>query len=215
MILNKNNMNLKDIEDIFKNRRIKAIGAYNYFSVMVPIVEKEGQLYLLYEVRSESLKKQPGEICFPGGAMEENETKRQCAIRETCEELGIKKKDIRIISEIDPLYTYSNFTMFCYLGEISYEAFCNAKINEAEVKEIFLVPLDYIQNNVPFIYNMDVIPDIGPDFPYEMLKLNNGYNWRKGKSEVPIYIYEDKIIWGLTARITYNLANIITSELLG
>ncbi|MBE6034194.1 MAG: CoA pyrophosphatase [Clostridiales bacterium] len=210
--MSKNKLNLSKIEEIFKNRKSNALGSYSYFSVMVPLVEKEGELYLLYEKRAESLKKQPGEICFPGGAMESNETKRQCAVRETCEELGLKKKDIRIIAEIDTLYTYSNFTMFCFLGEISYEAFSNAKINPDEVQEIFLVPLEYIKNETPYIYNMDIIPDIGPDFPYEMLKINNGYNWRKGKSEIPIYIFQDKVIWGLTARITHNLANIIKRE---
>lgn len=207
--MNKNNLKLNEIEEIFTNRKPKPIGTYSYFSVMVPIVEKDGELYLLYEVRAESLKRQPGEVCFPGGAIEKNESKRQCAIRETCEELGVRKKDIKIISEIDSLYTYSNFTMFCYLGRIDYDEISKENFNKAEVKEIFLVPLEYIRNKEPYVYNMDIIPDIGPDFPYDMLKLNNGYNWRKGKSEVPIYTYKDKTIWGLTARITRNLIDII------
>lgn len=210
--MNKSKLNLNKIENIFNNRKPNALGTYNYFSVMVPLVEKDGEIYLLYEVRADSLKRQPGEVCFPGGAIEENETKRQCAIRETREELGIRKKDIRIIAELDTLYTYSNFTMYCYLGEISYEAALNVKLNPDEVKEIFLVPLEYIRNQAPFIYNMDIIPEIGSDFPYNMLKLSNGYNWRKGKSQVPIYTFEDKVIWGLTARITHNLASIINLE---
>lgn len=210
--MSKSKLNLNKIENIFKNKKPNALGPYSYFSVMVPLVEKDGEIYLLYEVRADSLKRQPGEVCFPGGAIEKNETKRQCAIRETREELGIRKKDIRIITEIDTLYTYSNFTMYCYLGEISYEAVCNVKLNPDEVKEIFLVPLEYITNETPFIYNMDVIPEIGSDFPYNMLKLRDGYNWRKGKSQVPIYTYKEKVIWGLTARITHNLASIINLE---
>ncbi|QHI71230.1 NUDIX hydrolase [Aminipila terrae] len=200
---------MNEIEEIFKNRKPAAVGYYNYFSVMVPLVEKDGELHLLYEVRAESLRTQPGEICFPGGAVEKNETKRQCAIRETREELGVLRKDIRVIAELDTLYTYSNFTMYSFLGEINYEAIKNAKINRDEVKEFFLVPLEHMKNQAPYIYNMDVLPQIGTDFPYNLLKLNNGYNWRKGKSEVPIYTYEDKVIWGLTARITHNLVNII------
>ena len=210
--MNKNKLNLSEIENIFKNRKPAAIGEYHYFSVLVPLIEKDGELYLLYEIRAKSLKTQPGEICFPGGAVEKNETKRQCAIRETCEELGVEKKDIRIISELDTLYTYSNFTMYCFLGRISYEALSQKKINEDEVQEFFLVPLNYMMDQAPFIYNVDVLPNIGTDFPYDLLKLNNGYNWRKGKSEVPIYTYEDKSIWGLTARITHNFVNIIKLE---
>lgn len=210
--MNNSKLNLNKIEEILKNRKPNVVGDYSYFSVLVPLVEKDGELYLLYEVRAESLKRQPGEVCFPGGRIEENESKRHCAIRETCEELGVRRKDIRIIAEIDTLYEYSNFTMYCYLGEISYEAVCKAKINKAEVKEIFLVPIEYIENEVPYIYNMEIVPNVRPDFPYNMVKLNNGYNWRKGKSEVPIYPYEDRIIWGLTARITHNLANIINQK---
>ncbi|QIB69185.1 CoA pyrophosphatase [Aminipila butyrica] len=207
--MSKKKLNLPEIKELFKNRKPHAIGYYKYFSVLVPLVEKDGEVYLLYEIRAKSLKTQPGEICFPGGGLEPGETRRQCAIRETYEELGIKKKDIRIISEMDSLYTYSNFTMYCFLGEIPYSALMEAKINTDEVQEFFLVPLDYIKNQQPFIYKVDIVPEIGEDFPYNLLKLDNGYNWRKGKSEVPVYVYEDKVIWGLTARITHNLANIL------
>ncbi|MFV0516897.1 MAG: NUDIX hydrolase [Aminipila sp.] len=210
--MKKRELDIKVIEDLFKNRKPGVIGRYRYYSVLVPIIKKENQLFLLYEVRSDDLKRQPGEICFPGGAIEENESRRQCAIRETCEELGIRKKHIKVLGELDTLYTYSNFTMYCYLGEIPYEEIYNMKLNKSEVKEIFLVPLDFILENPPFIYNVEVIPNIGADFPYNILKLNNGYNWRKGESEIPIYQFGDRIIWGLTARITHNLANILNAK---
>lgn len=37
------------------------------FSVLVPLVEGEEGLSLLYEVRARTLRSQPGEICFPRG----------------------------------------------------------------------------------------------------------------------------------------------------
>nr|WP_245156611.1 CoA pyrophosphatase [Clostridium aminobutyricum] len=205
-------MQLQEIEQIFQERKAGVWGDYSYFSVMAPLVEKDGDLFLLYEVRSAGLRRQPGEVCFPGGAVEKGETKKQCAIRETCEELGLKRKDIKIISELDVLYTYSNFTMYPFLGTIPYERIDESKFSKDEVQEIFYVPLEFFLENEPYIYKMDVLPDIREDFPFEMLKVNNGYNWRKGKSQIPIYQYENWVIWGLTAIITHNLANIIRNS---
>lgn len=202
-------LQLKEIEQIFQERKAGVWGDYSYFSVMAPLVEIEGELHLLYEVRAAGLRRQPGEVCFPGGAVEKGETKKQCAIRETCEELGLKRKDVSVLAELDVLLTYSNFTMYPFLGTIPYERIDEAKFSKNEVEEIFYVPLKFFLENEPYIYKMDVIPDIREDFPFEMLNVDNGYNWRKGKSQIPIYQYEGRVIWGLTAIITHNLANII------
>jgi hypothetical protein len=39
--------------------------------------------------------------------------------------------------------------------------------------------------------------------------LKNTYNWRKGRLTIPIFKYEDYVIWGLTGKVIHNLANII------
>lgn len=203
------NLQLNEIEQIFQERKAGVWGDYSYFSVMAPLVDIDGELHLLYEVRAAGLRRQPGEVCFPGGAVEKGETKKQCAIRETCEELGVKRKDVKVLAELDVLLTYSNFTMYPFLGTIPYDRIDEAKFSKNEVQEIFYVPLKFFLENEPFIYKMDVIPDIREDFPFEMLNVDNGYNWRKGKSQIPIYQYDGRVIWGLTAIITHNLANII------
>ncbi len=58
------------------------------YAVLVPLVEGEEGPALLYEVRAGSLRRQPGEVCFPGGKMEAAEYPEECALRETWEELG-------------------------------------------------------------------------------------------------------------------------------
>jgi 8-oxo-dGTP pyrophosphatase MutT (NUDIX family) len=206
------NLTIRDFEKTFQNRKPKSLGLYQYYSVLVPLIDKGGELHLLYEVRAESLKKQPGEVCFPGGRLEKGETAEICAVRETTEELNIKPEDIRIIAELDCLHTYSNFTLYSMLGAIDYSVVQDLSVNKDEVKEVFLVPVSFLAENEPEIYHYDVIPDIGPDFPYEKINLTNGYNWRKGKSTVPIYRYGDRVIWGLTARITKHLIDLVTGK---
>ncbi len=204
-----NPITLSEVKTIFQSRKPGVLGKHGYFSVLVPLVEQEGELSLLYEVRAEHMKRQPGEICFPGGKMEEGEDFQQCAVRETVEELGIHEKDIQIISQMDILYTYSNFTMFPFLGMIKEEALAGICCNPDEVKEIFLISLKELMETEPFLYETKVTPVIGEDFPYEKIKFPQGYKWREGVSEVPIYEVQERVIWGLTGRITRNLVDIL------
>ncbi len=202
---------LEQIERTMKDRIPAPIGKYRFFSVLVPLVEMDGELQVLYEVRSDLLIKQPGEVCFPGGAMEPGETPEECAVRETCEELGISPDAVRVLGQLDTLHTYSNFTMYAFLGVIAGASLALGTPNRDEVKETFFVPLREVLEQSPYIYKMDVIPDIREDFPYEKVRFDDSYNWRKGRAEIPIYLHEDRVIWGLTGRITKNLAEIIRS----
>lgn len=205
-------LSLANIEALVGQRTPRVMGTYRYYSVLVPLVEKDGELHLLYEVRSETLKKQPGEVCFPGGRMEADETARECAVRETVEEIGVPMESIRLLGELDYMYTYSNFTMYSFVGTINDTAVDDMIINRDEVKETFLVPLSYLMETEPECYYFDVIPNVGDDFPYEKINAETGYNWRKGKSVVPIYHYQDRVIWGLTARITKHLVDLLKEQ---
>lgn len=203
---------LRKIEKVFKDRTPRPVGKHSFFSVLVPLVEKDKELYVLYEVRAEHMKRQPGEVCFPGGQVEQGESFEDCAVRETVEELGVSYDDITVIHQLDTVYTYSNFNMFSFLGTISYEGLKNATCNPDEVAETFLVPLDYLLEHDPLVYHMRVEPVVGENFPYEKIKMLKGYNWRKGTTEVPIYEYQDKAIWGLTGRITRNFIEILKGQ---
>lgn len=211
--MNDFDLKISDIERAFRGREPGTIGDYSCYSVLVPLVKKDGGLNLLFELRSAGLKRQPGEVCFPGGKIEAGEDAEGCAVRETAEELGIGRGGIRVISQLDALHTYSNFTLYSFLGEIDYEILQNAKINPDEVASVFYVPLAEFAENEPFTYKMEILPVIGEDFPYEMINFSEGYNWRKGSSEVPIYRFGDKIIWGLTARIVHNFVKVLIAHI--
>ena len=65
---------------------------------------------------------------------------------------------------------------------------------------MFTVPLKFFRENTAEIYDIDVVSDVS-DFPYDKTGISPDYKWRKGKNLLPLYRYEDKIIWGITARI--------------
>ena len=55
--------------ETLKDRVAQAIDEdiYKQYSVMVPLIRKEDGIHVLFEQRASRLKRQPGEICFPGG----------------------------------------------------------------------------------------------------------------------------------------------------
>ncbi|HIU96296.1 MAG TPA: CoA pyrophosphatase [Candidatus Copromorpha excrementipullorum] len=204
------NLTADDIRHIFDGKKAGNEEFFKFFSVLVPVVEKEGKLYLLYERRARDMKRQPGEICFPGGELEQDETTKECALRETWEEIGIPQESIRVVGQLDTIYTYSNFAMYCYLGIVDAKALDHMVLNPGEVEEAFLVELDWLLTHEPEIYWTDVIPEPPEGFPYEKVTGGMPYSWRKGKAPVPVYEeYDGNVIWGLTARITKRFTDVI------
>ncbi|MDR0876215.1 MAG: CoA pyrophosphatase [Clostridiales Family XIII bacterium] len=205
----------EEIENALRNHAAGSVSHTRDFSVLLPLVEKDGELHILYEVRSDDLDVQPGEVSFPGGAVEDGETLKDAAVRETSEELGILPGEITVLAELNYLVTYSNFTLYCFLGEIPYPALAAAEANRAEVKETFLVPLSFFCQTEPEIYfnRLAVCPD--PNFPTEKISAHGGYTWRTGTNEVMIYTWKDAgsgkeyVIWGMTAKLTWDFVRLL------
>ncbi len=200
---------IKEIESVLENRPAGIVGPYQFFSVLAPLVEKEGRLHLLYELRGKNLGQHSGEICFPGGQMEAGETPEECAVRETCEELGLEPEDIRIIAQTDAIHAYGNFVMYSFLGEIPYSRIDSSKFNSLEVEDILLVPLRELLAAKEHVPTVTLEPRLPEDFPFDDIQFPPGYKWKKAEIEIPIYPRGDYTIWGLTGRLTKNLMKIL------
>ena len=193
-------INVRDIEEKLKKRPVGTVDWYKFFSVTIPLIETEEGLSMVFEVRAAGLKTQPGDICFPGGRMEEGETALQCALRELKEETGISPSDLRVLGQFDTLHEFSGHTLYTFAVSLAPQALQKARLNLEEVAELFTVPLKFFRENTAEIYDIDVVSDVS-DFPYDKTGISPDYKWRKGKNLLPLYRYEDKIIWGITARI--------------
>jgi len=202
-------MEISDFNKIFGSRQVESLSDYRFFSVLVPLVYFNNTSHLLFEIRSDNLRRQPNEICFPGGKIEKGESPKECALRETTEELNIPLNKISIISELDYIITYSNFTLYSFLGEIKYSDIKDMKFNKNEVKDYFFVPFEFFLNTNPICHDIEILPKTPENFPYHLIQNGKDYNWRKGMIPVCLYTYEDKVIWGLTARIITNMVRII------
>jgi coenzyme A diphosphatase NUDT7 len=203
-------MNLNDIKNRIKHRLPKPMDEDLRFSVLLPLIEINGELNLVYEVRSKSIR-QPGEISFPGGRIEEDESPEDAAIRETHEELGIDKSNIEIISELDFATSKSGSFVYTFLGYIN-TGMEMINYNKDEVAELFFVPLSFFLENEPEKYYMNYYPEADSDFPYHMVNNGKNYDWGNIRYPVYFYKYKDYVIWGLTAKITYSFIRKINQK---
>lgn len=198
--------------DNLRNRKPKAIGENKYrkFAVMVCLVDIDGVTHVLFEKRAGSLRRQPGEICFPGGARDPEESSKENAVRETMEELLVSRDQIDVIAQMDTMYTLYDNKVSVYLCEIKdYKG----TYNKSEVAEIFMVPLDYFLTNEPDEYKNTIEAHTPEDFPYDLIPGGREYHWFRGYQSVYFYNYApDKIIWGLTAYIMRSVSRIIRYE---
>ena len=178
------------------------------YAVLVPLVEREGELCLLYEVRASTLRRQPGEVCFPGGRIEPGETPEECALRETWEELAIPSEGVKLLGRLDFIAHRANFLMQPVLGVVDSEALEAMRPSPAEVDKVFFVPVSHLLGHPPMEYTYDLIPTPAEGFPYEVIGIPRNYTWREGTESVPVYPWEGHAVWGLTGRITRNLMQI-------
>lgn len=182
------------------------------FAVLVPLVELEGEPHLLYEVRSATLHRQPGEVCFPGGRMEDGESAVQCALRETTEELSIPPSAVRVLGPLDFICHRGGFVMYPILAIVDPQAVRGMAPNPAEVERTFLVPLSALRKITPEEYSYRLIPAPGAEFPFDRIGIPRNYPWNAGVVSGLIYPWQDKAIWGMTARITQHVLSLLDVE---
>ncbi|GER66616.1 coenzyme A pyrophosphatase [Weizmannia acidilactici] len=194
----------------FKNRQPSVLGMerLSRFAVLLPLIKMGDGLHVLFEVRAEHLKKQPGEICFPGGRIERTDKDAQAAaIRETAEELRIDGSMIRDVVPLDYVVSsYGNRVVFPYAGFLPHTEF---HPNSDEVKKLFTVPLSYLAETEPECYRLQFKVEPDQDFPFHLIRGGKAYKWNTHKMDEYFYYYKDYVIWGLTASILKNFLDTV------
>lgn len=154
------------------------------------------------------MRRQPGEICFPGGRIDRrDEDEEETALRETMEELGIRKEAISNVFPLDYIVSPFGMIVYSFAGFIDPET--DFEPNPPEVDSVFTVPLKFFLENEPRVYRIDF--DIQPEesFPYDLIAGGENYNWRARQVDEFFYLYEDRVIWGLTAKILMHFMELI------
>ncbi|WP_079509131.1 NUDIX hydrolase [Mesobacillus jeotgali] len=205
-------MKINDISKALLGRTPSIMGHKQLikFAVLLPLVEVDNEVHILFEVRALTLRRQPGEICFPGGKIEKGEEPRKAAVRETSEELGIKESDIVNVIPLDFMVSAFGTIIYPFVGTITNPGLI--KPNEAEVGEVFTVPLSFFNKNQPDTYkiNFQVEPEDG--FPFDLIIGGENYNWQTRSMDEYFYRENGKVIWGLTARVLTHFLELMEQQ---
>ena len=110
-------------------------------SILLLLYPIEKEWFFFLTKRSQDVEHHKGQISFPGGVVEENESKMNAAIRETNEEIGVDKDVIKIIGTLTPLYIpVSNFHISPYVGWTEEKP--HTRVQDTEVKRVFSVSIN-------------------------------------------------------------------------
>lgn len=198
------------LKPIFLNRKPEPIEPLRKASVLILLEKINNDYYVIFEVRSSKLKTQPLDICLPGGKMEEGESSKDAALRETYEELNILLEKMKYVGESDYLLSPYGMVVYAHVATIDK---IDTEPNASEVDHIFKVPLDFFMKTKPLLYKMPIGSTSTKDFPFELINNGKNYKFRTGILNEYFYIYEGYTIWGFTAAIIKKFVDIYKSEI--
>jgi 8-oxo-dGTP pyrophosphatase MutT (NUDIX family) len=186
----------KDFIDRLRNilsareRRVIEHPPFSHAAVLVPLFKKGEDCHLLFTKRSEEVKYHKGEISFPGGVVDEEDSELvSTALREAFEEIGLEENDVQIIGVLDDIVTITEFIVTPVVGLFPYPY--PFKISEVEIAELIEVPFSSLLDEDCFS-EREIIRGAGKEIVYA-------------------YQYENHVIWGATARILKQFLDLIAS----
>jgi 8-oxo-dGTP pyrophosphatase MutT (NUDIX family) len=155
--------------------------------VLVPLRVVGGEVVVVLARRTERVPHHKGQVCFPGGSRDAGDRDLLAtALRETEEELGIRPADVELLGAMDPVPTVTGFFIQPIVARIPEEA--RFLLDPFEIAEVFDVPLSVFTDLSQ--YRAAATTFLGK--PYQVYFLDYGRH----------------TIWGATARILHNLAEL-------
>jgi 8-oxo-dGTP pyrophosphatase MutT (NUDIX family) len=153
-------------------------------AVLVPLYLRDGELHAVVTKRRGELRRHAGEISFPGGRQDDDETDlRLTALREAHEEIGLPPEQVQIAGALEPTPTFvTNYAIYPFVGVIS-EPEAGWVLSRAEVAEVLQLPVRALRDGAG-----------------ERRLVRKGIPFR-----TPTFEVGPHLIWGATARIVVDL----------
>ena len=161
-------------------------GAWPEAAVLVALTS-EPEPEVLLGRRALHLPMHPGEVAFPGGKREtQDATPWATALREAFEEVGLAAELVHPLGELEPLITRTGFEVHPCVARVP--AVLELVVDRAEFDDVFQLPLSVFAD-------------------HELFRLEQMSDGKRSRM-VPHYQVEADNIWGVTAAVLAQLANV-------
>jgi 8-oxo-dGTP pyrophosphatase MutT (NUDIX family) len=159
-------------------------------AVLIPVIDAD-EPSIVFTKRADELSRHPGEISFPGGMPHRDDGDvLETALRETEEELGLRREDVDVLGSLDPLLTHTTgFWVVPFVGAL--ESGLRFTPSPAEIAEVLEVPFSTLSG------------------------VEHEVEWRREDLVWKGYVYEidGHTIWGATGRMLHEFLQIVRKEL--
>jgi len=160
-------------------------------AVLIPLAWREGEWHLLFTRRTQEVESHKGQVSFPGGARDSNETSaEQTALREAEEETGLQPTDVHILGRLNDVVTITGYRVTPVVGVIPWPY--DFRLEPAEVSRVFTIPLGWLAQRQNWEEHC-VTPD----------------GAQRASPVITYSPYDGEILWGATARMTQDFLKIL------
>jgi 8-oxo-dGTP pyrophosphatase MutT (NUDIX family) len=120
--------------------------------VLIPLIDRSGDLSVLLTERSADLTHHAGQVSFPGGGMEPQDSHIMAtALRETHEEVGIRPSQVDVAGFLQPTATITGFAVTSVIGFVD-PSFA-PEPDPQEVEKVFEVPFEFLMDEANATYS--------------------------------------------------------------
>ena len=160
-------------------------------AVLVPLFVNDGGLHAVFTKRRDDLRRHAGEISFPGGRQDDDETDlRLTALREAEEEIGLPARAVELVGALQPTPTIAtNYAVYPFVGLI--EPGHRWRPSATEVEAVLELKL----------------ADLLAGYSKRRL-VRRGVPFR-----TDVYVVGEDVIWGATARMVGDLLDRLPDDL--
>jgi 8-oxo-dGTP pyrophosphatase MutT (NUDIX family) len=157
-------------------------------AVLIPLLHKDCEWYVLVTQRTETVGHHKGQISFPGGACEPQDADLlETALRETFEEIGVPPETVEVLGALDDSPTVTSFAVTPFVGVIPNPF--RYQLQQQEVAAAIEVPLAFLRN--PGNLHMEQREHRGRTY------------------DMPFWNFGPYTIWGATARMLKSFLDLI------
>jgi 8-oxo-dGTP pyrophosphatase MutT (NUDIX family) len=152
--------------------------------VLVPLFVQEEELRVLFTQRTLMVKDHRGQIAFPGGVKDpEDSSLLATALRESFEEIGLAPGSVEVLGSLAGLATITGYHITPFVGLIPHPY--DFKPSPREVKRLLVLPV--------------------ADFYLSERWSSGPYIFQGRTTRVCYWQNGEEVVWGATARILLNL----------